>query len=99
MGCPYKAISDDTRRSILELLSKGSATAGEIARNFDVSKPAISNHLRILKEADLVREQKIKQNRLYSIIPEEILKMKGFLESLVGKGRLYQYKPRAEADR
>ena len=92
MGSPFKAISDDTRRDILE----GSATAGEISKNFDVSKPAISNHLRILKEANLVIERKVRQNRVYSINSEEIVKMRNFLEKLAGKGRVYQYTTKAE---
>ena len=96
MGSPFKAISDDTRRDILELLSKGSATAGEISKTFDVSKPAISNHLRILKEANLVIERKVRQNRVYSINSEEIVKMRNFLEKLAGKGRVYQYTTKAE---
>ena len=97
MGDPYKAISDETRRNILELLgNKGRATAGEIAKNFIVSKPAISNHLRILKEANLINEQKIRQNRVYTINVEEIAKMTNFLETLIAKGRLYQYPHRLE---
>ncbi len=82
MGCPYKAIADDTRRKILELLSEGETTAGEIASKFDISKPAISNHLKILKEADIVSERKVKQNRLYSLNNVEIDGMKYFLDLL-----------------
>jgi len=82
MGCPYKAIADDTRRKILEFLSQGEIAAGEIASKFDISKPAISNHLKILKEADIVSERKVKQNRLYSLNNVEIDGMKYFLDSL-----------------
>jgi DNA-binding transcriptional ArsR family regulator len=82
MGCPYKAIADDTRRKILEYLSEGETAAGEIASKFDISKPAISNHLKILKEADIVSERKVKQNRLYSLNNVEIDGMKYFLNSL-----------------
>ncbi|MCH7950650.1 MAG: winged helix-turn-helix transcriptional regulator [Candidatus Dadabacteria bacterium] len=82
MGCPYKAIADDTRRKILEFLSEGETAAGEIASKFDISKPAISNHLKILKEADIVSERKVKQNRLYSLNNVEIDGMKYFLDSL-----------------
>ncbi|MCZ6685686.1 MAG: metalloregulator ArsR/SmtB family transcription factor [Candidatus Dadabacteria bacterium] len=82
MGCPYKAIADDTRRKILEFLSEGETAAGEIASKFEISKPAISNHLKILKEADIVSERKVKQNRLYSLNNVEIDGMKYFLESL-----------------
>jgi len=82
MGCPYKAIADDTRRKILEYLSQGETAAGEIASKFDISKPAISNHLKILKEADIVNERKVKQNRLYSLNNREIDVMKRFLDTL-----------------
>ncbi|HSE83132.1 MAG TPA: ArsR family transcriptional regulator, partial [Thermodesulfobacteriota bacterium] len=71
-------------------------TAGDISKNFDVSKPAISNHLRILKEANLVLERKVRQNRVYSINSEEIVKMKIFLEKLAGKSRVYHYTSKAE---
>ncbi|NLY50854.1 MAG: winged helix-turn-helix transcriptional regulator, partial [Firmicutes bacterium] len=50
----FKALADPTRRSILDLLRKGDLTAGEIAANFNISKPSISHHLSILKQADLV---------------------------------------------
>ena len=85
MGCPYKAIADDTRRKILEFLSQGETAAGDIASKFDISKPAISNHLKILKEADIVNERKVKQNRLYSLNKKEIESMKYFLGSLSEK--------------
>lgn len=83
MGCPYKAIADDTRRKILEYLSQGETAAGVIASKFEISKPAISNHLKILKEADIVKERKVRQNRLYSLNSGEIDGMKHFLDSLV----------------
>ncbi len=83
MGCPYKAIADETRRHILEYLSKGEIAAGEIASKFNISKPAISNHLKILKEADLVFEKKVKQNRIYSLNRDKIKSVKSFLNKLV----------------
>lgn len=82
MGCPYKAIADDTRRKILEFLSQGETAAGEIAGKFEISKPAISNHLKILKEADIVNERKVRQNRLYSLNSAKIENMKFYLDSL-----------------
>ena len=87
MGCPYKAIADDTRRKILEFLSQGETAAGEIANKFDISKPAISNHLKILKEAEIVNERKVRQNRLYSLNKSEIDGMKYFLDTLTVKGK------------
>ncbi len=53
-----KALSDPTRRTILNLLKKKRLSAGEIADNFDMSLPAVSKHLNILKDADLIRDQR-----------------------------------------
>ena len=83
MGCPFKAIADNTRREILEFLSKGDTVAGDIANKFNISKPAISNHLKILKEADLVSEKKVKQNRIYSLNKNQLIKVKSYLENLM----------------
>jgi len=67
MGCSFKAISDERRRKILSILGKSDANAGEIARRFKISQPTVSNHLKILKEAGLIKERKVKQNRIYSL--------------------------------
>lgn len=67
MGCSFKAISDERRRKILSILGKDDANAGEIARRFKISQPTVSNHLKILKEAGLIKERKVKQNRIYSL--------------------------------
>lgn len=53
-----KALSDSTRREILEMLKKGKMSAGEICERFDVSDAAISRHLSVLKDADLVRDER-----------------------------------------
>ena len=67
MGCSFKAISDERRRKILSILGKQDANAGEVARRFKISQPTVSNHLKILKEAGLIKERKVKQNRIYSL--------------------------------
>lgn len=67
MGDAWNALADPTRRKILELLSKHDMTAGEIASNFNISKPSISHHLGILKNADLIWSEKNGQNMIYSI--------------------------------
>jgi len=67
MSGVFKALSDPTRREILTLLNKSDLTAGEIAEQFDISKPAISKHLDILREAELVSSEKKGQFRIYSI--------------------------------
>lgn len=63
----FKALNDPTRRSILELLKKKDMTAGEIADQFNISKPSISHHLDLLKQADLVVAVKEGQFVFYSI--------------------------------
>lgn len=78
MGDVWKALADPTRRKILELLKNKSLNAGEIAAEFNMTKPSINNHLSILKQADLVDSEKIGQNVIYSLktsVLEDMLKM------------------------
>jgi ArsR family transcriptional regulator, arsenate/arsenite/antimonite-responsive transcriptional repressor len=63
----YKALADPTRRDILNLLKNKDLTAGEIADHFRISKPSISHHLNLLKQADLVHAEKDGQYIYYSI--------------------------------
>ena len=63
----FQALADPTRRAILGLLRHGSQPVGSIARDFPVSRPAISRHLRILREAELVSEIRAGRNRFYEI--------------------------------
>lgn len=58
MDTIYKALSDPTRRKILELLRERDMTAGELAVHFDLAKPTLSKHFAVLKEADLIRGNK-----------------------------------------
>lgn len=67
MNDAFKALSDSTRRRILELLGERSMTAGEIADCFNISKPSISHHLNILKKADLVSDERRGQNIYYTL--------------------------------
>lgn len=67
MNILFKALNDPTRRAILELLKKKDLTAGEIADQFDISKPSISHHLDLLKQANLVVAVKEGQFIYYSI--------------------------------
>ena len=67
MNIFFKALNDSTRREILELLNKGDMTAGEIADRFDMTKPSISHHLDLLKQADLVVSIREGQFMKYSI--------------------------------
>jgi DNA-binding transcriptional ArsR family regulator len=63
----FKALSDPTRREILRLLSRGERTAGELASSFDMTKPSMSHHFTVLKEADLVRSRRDGQQIYYSL--------------------------------
>ena len=63
----FKALNDPTRRRILEMLRKKDMTAGEIADCFQISKPSISHHLDLLKQADLVLSSKNGQFQIYSL--------------------------------
>jgi DNA-binding transcriptional ArsR family regulator len=68
----FQALADPTRRAILTLLRQGSQPVGGIARDFPISRPAISRHLRILREAELVTEIKIGRNRVYELNAEPL---------------------------
>ena len=76
MQTTMRALSDPTRRDLLNLLKKGRLPAGEICAHFSVSAAAISKHLTILKEADLIRDQKAGKYIYYELnasVLEEIL--------------------------
>ena len=69
----FSAIAQPTRRSILEMLAEGGQlSASDISRRFRVSPPAISQHLKILREARLVRMHKHRQQRIYQVNPEAV---------------------------
>lgn len=63
----FTALADPTRRRIVELLASGPRDAGSLASEFDVSRPAVSRHLRVLREAGLVRAHSEAQRRIYDI--------------------------------
>jgi ArsR family transcriptional regulator, arsenate/arsenite/antimonite-responsive transcriptional repressor len=63
----FKALSDPTRREILNLLKSGEMTAGDIADQFEMTKPTLSHHFTILKEADLIYSRKEAQTIWYSL--------------------------------
>ncbi len=63
----FSALADPTRRRILEMLSKGSLSSGEIAARFKVSAPAVSQHLQALRKAKLVRVRAQAQRRIYEL--------------------------------
>ncbi len=75
-------MSDDSRRQILVLLKEKDMTPTEISKHFQFTMPAISTHLRILKNSDLVVQNKIGKNRIYSLNREKALEMMNFFAGI-----------------
>ena len=80
MEAALRAIAGPRRRQILALVRDEELSAGEIAAQFDVTRPAISQHLNVLKEAGLVSERRNGTRRLYRARPEGLAGLKDFLE-------------------
>jgi DNA-binding transcriptional ArsR family regulator len=76
----FSALADPTRRAVLDRLRSGMRPAGEIARDFTVSRPAISKHLGILRRAHLVEERKQGRHRLYQLNPQPLRSVDSWLE-------------------
>ena len=76
----FHALADPTRRAVLDLLRRGSQPAGQIAQAFPVSRPAISRHLRLLRRAHLVREERQGRHRLYQLNPEPLQAVDSWLQ-------------------
>jgi DNA-binding transcriptional ArsR family regulator len=76
------ALGEPMRRAVLELIRGGARPVGEIARELPVSRPAVSQHLHVLKEAGLVRDRKEGTRRLYSVSPEGLEALRAYLEGL-----------------
>src|ERR1700674_993857 len=77
---PFGALADPTRRAVLDLLRQGSLPAGQIARAFPVSRPAISKHLRLLRKAHLVEERREGRHRFYQLNPGPLKAVDSWLE-------------------
>lgn len=80
MDAALRALSEPRRRQILALVRAEELSAGEIAAHFDVSRPAVSQHLTVLKEAGLLSERRDGTRRLYRAVPEALGELKRFLE-------------------
>jgi len=77
LNITFQALSDPTRRRILELLKKKDMAAGEIGKNFNIALPSLSHHLNVLKQADLVTYRRRGQELIYSLnlsVFEEVAK-------------------------
>lgn len=97
MEAALKAIAEPRRRAILRLVWDAELSAGEIASHFDVSRPAVSQHLGVLKEVGLVSERRNGTRRLYRARPEGLADLKAFLEEFWGD-RLAVLKQEAERE-
>ena len=93
----FEAIAQPTRREILRLLAGGERSAGEVAAPFDLTQPAISQHLKVLREAGLVSHRREGARRLYSVRPEGLGDLQVFLADVLPAG-LRRLKEAAEAE-
>lgn len=78
----FTALADPTRRRIIEILAEGPRPAGELARAFAVSAPAVSQHLKVLREAQLVRVRVEAQRRIYELDAAGLLELQGWLDGV-----------------
>ena len=92
-----QALGDPTRRSVLEELRGGPRAVGEIAGHLPVSRPAVSQHLRVLKEAGLVTERQDGTRRLYRVDPKGLAGLREYLDGFWEEA-LASFKAAAEAE-
>ena len=92
------ALGDPTRRSVLELLRDGAQPVGELAARLPVSRPAVSQHLRVLKDAGLVADRRDGTRRLYAIDPDGLGALRAYLEHFWGTA-LQGFKTAVEAEK
>lgn len=82
---PFEALGDPQRRTILRLLGEGERSVGELAAAMPISRPAVSRHLRVLREAGLVREQAVGTRRIYALQEAGIEAVRAYLEQVWGE--------------
>ena len=97
MEAALKAIAEPNRRTIMQLVSEDELSAGEIASHFTLTRPAVSQHLSVLKEAGLVSERRNGTRRLYRARPEGLVELRTFLDDFWGE-RLAALKREAERE-
>jgi DNA-binding transcriptional ArsR family regulator len=93
----FEAIAQPKRREMLRMLAAAELSAGDVAARFAVTQPAVSQHLKVLKEAGLVQERRDGTRRLYSLRPEGFADLHGFLADVLPTG-LDRLKRAAEAE-
>ena len=97
MEAALRAIAEPRRREILRLVGDSEMSAGEISSHFRVTRSAVSQHLRVLKEAGLLVERRAGTRRIYRIRPEGLEELRGFIDSL-WEVKLTRLKREAEAE-
>ncbi|MFI5041185.1 MAG: ArsR/SmtB family transcription factor [Acidimicrobiales bacterium] len=97
MEAALRAIAEPRRREILRLVRDEELSAGEVASHFDISRPAVSQHLRVLLDAGLVEERRQGTRRLYRVRPEGLEGLREFLDDFWSTG-LRNLKRAAEAE-
>ena len=93
----FEALGDATRRAILARLADGPLPVGEIARDFPMSRPAISQHLRVLKRAGLVTDSAAGTRRLYAVNPDAIDSLRKYFDVFWARA-LAAFKRKVEQD-
>jgi DNA-binding transcriptional ArsR family regulator len=91
----FDAISDLTRRALLERLRTGPLPVGELARDLPISRPAVSQHLRVLKQAQLVRDEAIGTRRYYRLDPRGFASLRSYFDQFWGEA-LEAFKAKVE---
>jgi DNA-binding transcriptional ArsR family regulator len=92
------ALGDATRRAVFERVLRGPAPVGAIAAGLPVSRPAVSQHLRVLKEAGLVVDRALGRQRRYEVVPSALEEMRDYFDSFWDQA-LTSFKDRAEGAR
>jgi DNA-binding transcriptional ArsR family regulator len=84
-GDPFDALGDQQRRHILRLLARSDHSVAELARELPISRPAVSRHLRVLKEAGLVDERPVGTRRIYRLEAEGMVAIEHYLRQVWGE--------------
>jgi DNA-binding transcriptional ArsR family regulator len=96
IGQTLTALSDATRREVFELVAERPRAVGELAAQLPVSRPAVSQHLRVLKEAGLVEDEAVGARRIYKLHPEGVAELRSYLDGFWSRS-LRAFKAAAEA--